>query len=299
MKRFKSCKYMIMTGIMSVILSISLYSQDEVITVTQDQDIDTAANNEVTSFHSLYTSAGLGNNMIYMGSSISQDRPYYYGSLIYGLKEKLYVSVSSFHLAAYDSFVALNTYSLNFSHTFNSWFDISLNASRYQVNKELTDTLFNSFMYGDLTLGIDWRILYSKLSVGGIFSESSGAYFQLRNSRYFETPYFFNGKANVSFDPYVNMLFGTLTETTTSGETTIGITQPFSSKKTSGKNSSGITTEEFFSLMEVDLGIPVAFTMGRVTIEADPGFIFPLYSDNDPLNPQGFSLLLSCFVRIF
>jgi len=286
-----------MTGMLAVLFPGSLNAQEDTLSVLQVQDTDIIG--EPVSPHSLYTGVGLGNNMVYMGSSISQDKPYYYGSLTYGFKEKLYASVSSFHLAAYDMFLAFNTFSLNYSQTFNSWFDISLSVSRYQVNNELTDTLFNSFVYGDLTLGLDWRILYSKLSAGGIFSESSGAYFQLRNSRYFETPMFFNGKANISFDPYVNMLFGTLTETTTSSETTIAITQPFSSKKTSGRNSSGTTTREFFSLMEVDLGIPVAFTMGKVTIEVDPGFIFPLYSDTDPLNPKGFSLLLSCYLRIF
>ncbi len=293
----KSCNYSLMTGILAVLFSGSLNAQEDTLSVLQVQDMEFVE--EPVSPHSLYTGIGLGNNMVYMGSSISQDKPYYYGSLTYGFKEKLYASVSSFHLAAYNQFLAFNTFSLNYSQTFNSWFDISLSVSRYQVNNELTDTLFISFVYGDLTFGLDWRILYSKLSAGGIFSESSGAYFQLRNSRYFETPMFFNGKANISFDPYVNMLFGTLTETITSSETTIGITQPYSSKKTSGRNSSGTTTREFFSLMEVDLGIPVAFTMGKVTIEAEPGFILPLYSETDPNNPKGFSFLLSCYLRIF
>ena len=297
MRNYKSCKYLILTGMMIVLFSLSLNAQEDTISVIQAQDQESVE--EPVSPHSLYTSVGLGNNMVYMGSLISQDKPYYFGSLTYGFKEKLYASVSSFHLAAYDQFLAFNTFSLNFSHTFNSWFDISLSLSRYQVNNELTDTLFNSFLYGDLTLGLDWRILYSKLSAGGIFSESSGAYFQLRNSRYFETSMFLNGKANISFDPYVNMLFGTLTETTTSSGTTIGITQPFSSKKTSGRNSTGTTTREFFSLMEIDLGIPVAFNMGKVTIEAEPGFILPLYSETDPNNPKGFSFLLSCYLRIF
>ena len=257
------------------------------------------AQEEPISAHALYASAGIGNNMVYMGSSISGDKPYYFGSLTYGFKEKLYASVSSVHLAAFDQFLAFNTFSLNYSNTFNSWFDLSAGVSRYQVNSELTDTLFGNFFYGDLTLGFDWKLLYTKLSAGGVFSESSGLYLQLRNSRYFETPQFFNEKANISFDPYVNMLFGTLTETTTSSGTTIGISQPCSAKKTSGKNPSGTTVTEFFSLMEVNLGIPVAFNMGRVTIEADPGFIFPLYSDTDPLNPKGFSFLLSCYVKIF
>jgi hypothetical protein len=258
------------------------------------------AQEEEPQTHTLYGSTGFGTNMAYMGSLISGDKPYYYGGLFYGFKEKIYASVSTFHLAAFDQFLAFNTFALSYSRTVSSWFDFSAGVSRYQVNNELTDTLFSSFFYGDLTLGFDWKILYTKISTGGVFAESSGLYLQMRNSRYFQTPQLFNGKAYFSFDPYFNMLFGTLTETTTSTGTTVGVIQPFSPKKTSGRGSSGTTTttREFFSLMEVDLGMTVAFIMGRVTIEADPGFILPLYSETDPLNPKGFCFLLSCYVKI-
>lgn len=109
--------------------------------------------------------------------------------------------------------------SLNYSHVINNWFDISAGVYRYQVDQSLTDTLFSSFTYGDLTLGFDWKLLYSKISAGGLFAEENQAYFQLRNSRYFQTPEFFKGKANISLDPYANLLFGTVTEVVTSNDT--------------------------------------------------------------------------------
>ena len=256
------------------------------------------AQDETASPHALFASLGTGNNMVYMGSSISGDKPYYYGSLIYGFREKLYASATTFHLASFDQFLAFSTFALTYSQTFNSWFDLSAGISRYQVNSELADTLFSNFFYGDITLGFDWKILYTKISSGGVFAESSGFYLQVRNSRYFETPGFLNEKAYISFDPYINTLFGTLTETVTSDGTTIGITKPYSPKKTSGRNSTGSTVREFFSLMEVDFGVPVSFNMGRITLELDPGYILPLYSDTDPLNPKGLSVLLSCYVKI-
>ncbi len=296
MKTRRSC-FCIVTGIIIALFPLTLIAQEDTLSVNQDQYNGTV--DETASIHSFYAGAGLGNKMVYMGSSISQDKPYYYGSLTYGLKDILYVSVGSFHLAAYDPFLSFNTFSLNYSQIFNSWFDLSASLSRYQVNKQLTDTLFNSFVYGDITFGFDWRILYTKVSAGGIFAESSGIYFQMRNSRYFETPVFFNGKAYISFDPNVNMLFGTLTETTTADGTVTGVTQPFNSKKSSGRGSSGTTTREYFSLMEVDIGIPVAFTISNITVEAEPGYILPLYSESDPVNPKGFSFLLSCYLRIF
>ena len=132
--------------------------------------------------------------MIYMGSNVSQDRPFYSGSVTYGYKNEFFASVSTSHLSAFDPFIAFSTLSIGFNHTFNKWFDISLGLSGYQVNSELTETLFSSFLYSNLSLGFDWKILYTTVSASGLFSESSGAYFSLRNSRYFKTNEFSGGK---------------------------------------------------------------------------------------------------------
>lgn len=242
--------------------------------------------------HSLYANAGIGYNMLYMGTSLSQDKPYFSGGLIYGFGEELFLSVSGYHLNAYDAGVAFSTYSIIYSHTFNSWFDISLSASRYQVNKNLTDTLFTSFIYGDLTLGFDWNLLYTKISAGGLFSESSTAYFQFRNSRFFKTPDFLKGKAYLSFDPYVNLLFGMLTETS---DGTV-VSPPFHKGK-SGSGSSS-TTSTKFSLMEVDLGIPISFNIGKFTLDAEPGYAFPLYTDPSSGNTSGFTFNIGLYFRI-
>lgn len=249
------------------------------------------------SAHSVYAGAGFTSNMVYMGISISQDKPVFSGSLTYGFKDKLYLSASSFHLTAFDPILAFHTFSLSYSQTVNSWFDFSADITRYQVAPSLTDTLFRSFVYGSATLGFDWKILYTKVSLGGILSDETSAYLQIGNSRYFETPQFFDGKAYISFDPYINLLFGTMTRTKTSDGTTIGVSQPFSSRKSEKSSSQSTTT--FFGLMEVDMGIPVAFNMGRFTLKAEPGYILPLYSDTELFNPEGFVFMVNCYVKIF
>lgn len=281
---------------MLVIPPLNASAQENSTVVTRKSDVIVSPKNE--SPHSLYTGIGYSNNMIYMGSNISQDKPVYSGSITYGYKNELFASVSVNHLTAFDPLLAFSTFSLSYNHDFNSWIDISLSVSRYQVNSGLTDTLFNNFFYGNLALGLDWKILYTNLSVGGIFSESSNAYFQLKNSRYFETPKIMNGRAYFSFDPYVNLLFGTLTKTTTADGTSIGVSPPFRSPKSSGQHSSA-TTSTFFSLMEVDLGIPVAFNKGNLTIEAEPGYILPTYSDTSVQSPKGFTLFVNVNYKIF
>jgi len=279
-----------------VLIPLSALSQENIVPASRMQD--STLMSKPVSPHSIYTSLGFGNNMV-LGSTFSQDQPFYFGSLIYGYNNELFASVSTFHLSDFKPFLAYHTFTLNYCHVFNSWFDISMGASRYQVASGLTDTLFNSFFYGDLTIGIDWRLIYSKLSVGGLFSETSSAFFQMRNSRYFQTPEFFNNKVYISFDPYASLLFGSLTRTTTSEGTTIGITSPIHSSG-SGKNSSGSSiTSTFFGLMEVDLGLPVGFNIGKFTLEAEPGYVIPIYTVTDMPSPKGFVFLLNCTFKFF
>ena len=135
--------------------------------------------------HSFYSGAGYGSNMVYLGSTISQNQPYGYGSLTYGFKNQLYASVSAVHLSGLNPFLSFYIGSLNYSHVFNNWFDISAGVSRYQVVPSLTDTLFNSFTYGDITLGFDWKLLYSKISVGGLFSNRKPGLFSIQKFKVF------------------------------------------------------------------------------------------------------------------
>ena len=217
---------------------------------------------------------------------------------MYGYKEQLYASVSSNHLSAFDPFLAFHTLSLNYIHDFNSWFDISAGLSRYQVNSDLTDTLFSNFTYGNLSLGFDWNILYSSLSVSGIIAEESSAYLQIGNSRYFETSKIMKGKAFFSFDPYLNMLFGSLTKIVTAEGTTITISPPYKTGKSSGRNPSGGTVSEFFSIMEMDFGLPISFTSGRFTVQAEPAYVMPFYSGTEISNPEGFIFMMNFYFRI-
>jgi len=254
--------------------------------------------------HSLFAGAGYGSNFIYLGSTISGDRPYGYGSVSYGYNNEFYVSLSAVHLSDLDPFGAFYTGSITYSHTFNNWFDISAGMYRYQVEPSLTDTLFNSFTYGDLTLGFDWKLLYTKVSAGGLFSEESQAYFQMKNSHYFQTPQLFKGKANISFDPYINMLFGTITRVQTNGESTYYYSVS-SHSRSWRKNGQGqgqgqqTTYSDLFSLMEIDLGIPISLNTDILTIEAEPSFVFPLYDDSFYPGTGGFVFQISLFFRVF
>ena len=307
--------------------TLSAFSQPETTDSVRSED------SRITP-HALYANFGYGSNMIYLGSTISQNQSYGYGSLIYGFKGALYASFSAVHLDNYDPFMAFYIGSLSYNHTFNSWFDISAGLYRYQFAGSLQDTLFNSFYYGNVTLGFDWKILYTKISGWTIFAGGDQGYLQVRNSRFLQTPAFGKKKVFFSFDPYVNILFGSLTRIETSTDTIITVSSPFlknvsgagsgsgyghgsgngsgagngaGSSTTSGSGTSSSSSQTVsnttftsdFALMEIDFGIPVSFNTDRFTIEAEPGYILPIYNDAIYQSMKGFVITFSLFIKIF
>jgi hypothetical protein len=180
-----------------------------------------------SSRHSIYTGIGYGTNMIYLGSTISGNQPYGYASLAYGLGSDLLIC----------------TYALNYNHVFNSWLDIAAGAYRYQVRPSLTETLFSSFSYGEAALGLDWRLLYTQISYGGFVMKEPQTFLQVKNSRYFHTPSFFGAKADISFNPWINLLFGTMvTAETYYGTTLVTTTQSYVSPIGSDPGNTGGTS---------------------------------------------------------
>jgi hypothetical protein len=187
-------------GLILLFLPLNVLAQTDSISTSGEKDR-----------HALYTGAGYGNNIIYLGSTISRNLPFGYGALSYVLGGELMLTGSSFYLPDIEPAApAFNSISVSYNHDFTKWLDMSAGVYRYMVKPTLTDTLFNNFNYADVTLGIDWKILYTEISYGGFLIKDSPTYLQVKNSRYFETPSFFKGKANISFYPYVNLLFGGL-----------------------------------------------------------------------------------------
>jgi hypothetical protein len=267
---------------------------------TRNHDTTTAA--EDVPKHSLYAGLGGGSNMIYLGSTISQDQPFLSSALTYGFKNELFVSASANHLSDRSPFLAFYNFSANYLHTVNSWFDFSLGLYRYQVVPSLADTLFGSFNYADAAVGFDWKILYTTVSFGGILAKNGGSYLQIRNSRYFETTAFMKGKATVSIDPYINLLFGTLItiETTEASDTTrTHPGRPVWKGPPPGLTSPSTSYTRKFGAMEADFGLPVAFSTDVITVEAEAGYVLPVYTDPDYPGIKGFVFLLSVYFRIF
>ncbi len=276
----------------------AMTAQDASLPASPAETPDTTA---VRKTHSFYAGTGYGNNLLYLGTTMSQDHGFGYASASYGLADKLYLSATGYTINGFSPFTAFYSLGISFNHAFNSWFDISTGLSRYSVAESLRDTLFSNFTYGDATLGFDWRILYSRISVGGLFAGGGQFYLQTRHSRYFETPSFAREKAFFSFDPYVNVLFGKMATIETTGGTSETSVSP--GYRPWRKNTQGTTPgtvySEDFGLMEINFGVPVAFSYDFFTLEIEPGYVIPFYSEEGSSGTKGFLMLASLFFRIF
>lgn len=255
--------------------------------------------NSSASIHSLYAGAGAGSNMIYLGSSISNNLPFYSASITYGLKNSLFASVSATHLSETYPYVAFYSAALNYSHTFNSWFDISADIAGYNTAESLQDSLFSDFVFANLTTGFDWKLIYTRISFSEIVSEENGFYLQVSNSRYFETPDFFKGKSFVSFDPAIDILFGDIISIETeTGSTKYGNSPPFNHSKKKPVNPTEKITEKF-GLLDIEFSLPVTFNYGKFSIEAESSYLLPVNSNPYYPPPEGFYFYLNAFFKIF
>lgn len=250
-----------------------------------------------SSRHSLFAGAGYGNNMVYLGSTISEDQPYLYGSLTYGFQNEFYASFSAVHLYNAGSFPSFISGSLNYNHVFSSWFDISAGLSTYKFSSAAADNFIDNFIYSNLTLGVDWRLIYSQFSAGLLYFEQVSPYLQVKNSRYFATPELWKGKFNISFDPYVNILLGKY-YSIEGTDGTYNLT-PLPGKGKGRPVPPSTVYDERFGIMEGEIGIPVSFNFNRFTVEAEPGYVVQFQGNSQYSGPKGFLFLLNGYFRIF
>lgn len=265
----------------------------------QKKDID-STNEPAVKKYSLYGGAGWGNNLIYLGSTISHDMPYYSAMLSLGLNNGLNISASASHLNETHPFIAFYSLSARYAKTVNTWFDYSADISGFITPRSLQESLFSNFALLNLTTGFDWKLIYTKLTFSDMYSKGNGVYLQILNSHYFESGRFFNGKAFLSFDPDICLLFGRLVKVESNlGTTSLGNAPLFVQlKKKHNTISTTYIYSYVFGMMETEFSVPVTLNSTNFTIEAEPSYILPFHSNTDYPSPKGFSVTISAYFRI-
>ena len=260
---------------------------------------DTVAVKAHTPKHNLFVSGSFGSNMIFLGSSISSNNPYYGTGLVYGYRNEFFLSASATHIQGIDPFCAFYSAAADYKHTFNKWFDISAELAGYSTNFRKSQMPFSSFSYAGLTAGFDWKILYTRVTGSLIYSGQTKGYLQVSNSRYFQSPYFFRKKAFVSFYPEINLLMGQIVKVENDlGNTMHSYIPPFMRQRRD-QPVPVMTLSTRFAPVYVNFSAPLTFTYNRFSIEADPCYILPAYSDDMIQLPKGFTFYLTASFRIF
>jgi hypothetical protein len=260
---------------------------------------DTASTTKEEQKHALYAGINYGSNLIYLGSTISGNLPYYSASLTYSLKNKLFISAAASHVSETSPYIAFCTLSASYNQTVNSWFDYSASAAYFKTAESLQESLFQNFGLFNFTAGFDWRLLYTKLSLSGVLSETNSGYIQIRNSRYFQTGHFFREKAFLSFDPSFSFLFGQLVDIeTTTATSKFGNAPPFGQLRKKPDN----TTTKYsysFGMIDTEFSLPVTLNFAKFSIEAEALYILPVHSIQEYTSPDHFSFNVTAFVKIF
>jgi len=260
---------------------------------------DSAAKSAAVKKHNLFVSTAFGSNMIFLGSSISSNNPYYGAGLVYGYKGSFFLSASATHIRDIEPFGAFFSAAADYKHTFNKWFDVAAEVAGYKTDFRRREKLFSDFTYAGFTAGFDWKILYTRITSSLIYSGETKGYLQISNSRYFQTPYFLKKKAYVSFFPEINLLMGQLVKVDDdSGNPIQGYMPPFFRQRPD-QPLPLITVSTRFAPVYLNFSSPVTFSYKGFSLEADPCYILPTFKDNMIKPPKGFTFYMTATFRIF
>ncbi|TCO07053.1 hypothetical protein EV194_11052 [Natronoflexus pectinivorans] len=245
-----------------------------------------------SSKHALYAGVGYGSDMLYSGYSLSGSQPFYSMDIMYSYNRKWSLAFMAYNLDGQSPAVTFYDMAIGYRHVFNSWFDVRASLANYFTAKSAQEEYFGNFSYLSVSTGFDWRILYTRTIYSTILNRSGGSYFQIKNSHYFSTPDFFDGKAFVDFNPAFNFVFGDRYKLYTSTTRTV----------IPGVGNLEQTIEEIdtsFGLMDLELSVPISFNYGNVTFEAEPLYYYPFHKDPDFPSQKGFFFFVNLYFRIF
>lgn len=245
--------------------------------------------------HVFYLGSSYGSNLYYLGTSVSDDRGFLSTDLSYGYDSVLWISGSLYNLPGYSSALPFYDLSAGLNLPLGKSFDLGLTLARHQLTSR-PDTLFFNYTYALVSLGLDWKLLYSRLAVGRTFGEYGQTYLNLKNSRYMQSGNFFANNSFFSLEPSVNLYFGSfyrLHSRTISSGPGPGVRPGHGT----GNWQYNYYTKGF-GLLDVEFSIPVAFNAGIFTLEMEPVYLLPVFDDQSIHSAKGFSFFISAYVRL-
>lgn len=249
--------------------------------------------------HQLFAGTGYGSNLIYYGTSISENQPYFSSELIYAWIGGLWAGAGFFHLPGEQPFVSFVDLSAGYSYVFSKVFDAGLAISQYHSSQSLDTTLFQNFTFLSANLGIDLKFLYSKITPGWLIADERNFYLLWDNSYYFNTPDLGPKGSFFSFNPTFSLMFGSYAYLSYFYYRYGGGGGGGQGPGHGGQGKALVEEHENFRLLDMQFSIPVAFYSGRFSLEAEPAYFINFIDDDNGDSSKRFFFTLGVYYKIF
>lgn len=254
-----------------------------------------------TKTRALFAGLTYGNNSSFLGRYQTQVLPYYSVDLSYKTKGGLWFSCVTYGISGTTTLVDEIDLLAGWNFNLSKRVDASLFYTRYFFT-ETTDLLKSSVQNTtSASIGLDWGLLYSKISSNYIFGGANDFFLVFDNSKYIEFPQVFNDKDYFSIEPKLSIIAGTQTfvesHMISQG---VPVAVPIGGgpggprgRPSGGGGATSTTTAEAsktsFSILSYEVSLPLAYTTGRFSFEVSGRYCKPVnLLEGDNSVPQFF-----------
>ena len=218
----------------------------------------------------LSAALGYGSNSVFFGRTQAAT-PYFTQELTYTSRVGVWASVYNYDLLNTASHLDETDFSLGYDKDLSEQLDASLSYSRFvfAANSPLVKSAVSNSL--DAALGYDWTAVYTRLSAAYLFGPNAhDTFLVLDNSHAFDFDGVLTPKDYFTVTPKLSFTAGTqdFAETSTQQQIKRG------NKK--GKTTTVTTEATRFTLLSYGLHLPVAYTLGKVSLEAAYRYLKPL-----------------------
>lgn len=249
--------------------------------------------------HQFFSGVGYGSNLIYYGTSVSGNQPYYSAEMLYAWEGGIWAGAGLFHLPGNQPFFSFVDLSAGYNYVFNKVVDAGVSISQYFGGESLDTTFYSNYTFLSANLGIDWVAAYTSVSPGWLLAEENSFYLMIENSRFFRSPKLGKKGNYFTFNPGLSFMFGSyawLTHVRRQGGGGGGGQGP----GYGGGYYDYTTTElrEDFRLLDMQLGVPIAFNTKRLSLEFEPAYFFNFIEDENGEKSGQFYFTAGIFLKI-
>lgn len=254
--------------------------------------------------HQFFSGAGYGSNLIYYGTSVSDNQPFLSAELQYSWKGGIWAAARFYHLPGKQPFFSFTDLSAGFNYVFNKVFDAGVSLSYYSGGENLDTTFYSNYSFLSADFGVDWVLFYTVVSPGWMLAEENSFYLLMDNSHYFRTPKLGRKGSYFSFNPGVSFMFGSyawLTQIRRQGSGGVGGGGGQGPGPGGTKSFFYATTElrEDFRLLDLQLGVPIAFKTKRLSLEFEPAYFYNFIEDENGERNGQFFFTAGIFLKIY